>query len=177
MAVTITVIELLAALRLGDTDEEVAQATRLLAYATTAVTKHAPNAPAEILNESVVRLAGYLFDQPFVGRGSVYSNSIRNSGASSILLPYRIHRAGAVGGAIAAPQDAVGTAGDVELWARTGNATLIPAGKLANAPEGPLLTRRPGTRRRLLWRWLKPRTLTRRPGTRRRRRRKQRTMV
>ena len=39
-------------------------------------------------------------------------------------------------GAIAAPQDAVGTAGDVELWARTGNATLIPAGKLANAPGG-----------------------------------------
>ena len=136
MAVTLTVSELLEALRLGASDEEVAQGTRLLAYATTAVTKHAPNCPDEIHNESCVRLAGYLFDQPFVGRGPAYANALRNSGASSILLPYRIIRAGSVEGAIAPPQDAVGTAGDVEFWARTGDATLIPAGKLANAPRG-----------------------------------------
>ena len=40
MAVTITAVELAAALRLGDSAEETAEATRLLAYATEAVTKH-----------------------------------------------------------------------------------------------------------------------------------------
>ena len=112
MAVTITVAELLAALRLGDTDEEVAQGTRLLAYATTAVTKHAPNCPDEIHNESVVRLCGYLFDQPFVGRGPAYANALRNSGSAAILLPYKIIRAGNVEGAIAAAQEAVGSPGN-----------------------------------------------------------------
>ena len=45
MAVTITVAELQAALRLGDTAEETAEVMRLLAYCTEAVVKHAPDAP------------------------------------------------------------------------------------------------------------------------------------
>ena len=43
--VTLTAQELAAALRLGDSPEELAQATRLLAYATEAVEKNAPEAP------------------------------------------------------------------------------------------------------------------------------------
>ena len=97
MAVTLSVPALLAALRLGDTTAEVEQGTRLLAYATAAVEKHVPeNLPPAIANEACVRLAGYLFDQPFSSRGAVFSNAGRNSGAWSILLPYRIHRAGSV---------------------------------------------------------------------------------
>ena len=42
MAVTLTAAELRAALRLGDTAQELSQATRLLGYATEAVVKHAP---------------------------------------------------------------------------------------------------------------------------------------
>ena len=98
MAVTITVAELQAALRLGDTAEETAQATRLLSYATEAVTKHAPNAPEVVQNEAVVRLAGYMFDQPFAGGGR-FTQSLRNSGAAAILLPYRAHRAGSTANA------------------------------------------------------------------------------
>ena len=67
MAVTITQAELSAALRLGTSAEEVAEATRLLTYATEAVTQHAAAAPPEVLNEAVIRLAGYFFDQPFAG--------------------------------------------------------------------------------------------------------------
>ena len=44
MAVTLTVEELKNALRLGDSPEELAEATRLLAYASEAVVKHAPSA-------------------------------------------------------------------------------------------------------------------------------------
>ena len=104
MAVDITVEALQDALRLGTTDAETAQATRLLAYATEAVEKHAPgeDVPVTIQNEAVVRLSGYLFDQPTAGRGAAYANALRNSGAAAILSPYRIHRAGSVEGSVAA---------------------------------------------------------------------------
>ena len=94
MAVTLTVAELQAALRLGDSAEETAEVTRLLEYSTEAVTKHAPNASDTSMNEAVRRLAGYLFDQPEAARGDGYANALRYSGAARILLPYRVHRAG-----------------------------------------------------------------------------------
>lgn len=91
--VTLTVDALAAALRVGDSAEETAEVTRLLAYATEAVTRHAPDAPDVVLNEAAIRLAAHLFDQPNSTRGG-YANALRNSGAGAILLPYRVHRAG-----------------------------------------------------------------------------------
>ena len=96
MAVTIKRAELSDALRLGHSGPEMTEATRLLAYATAAVEKHVPNAPSVVQDEAVIRLSGYLFDQPNAGRGATYANALRNSGAAAILLPYRVHRAGAV---------------------------------------------------------------------------------
>ena len=101
---------------LGDSPEEVAEATRLLAYVTAAITKHLgtsyEDAPEAVVNEAAIRLAGYLFDMPNAGRGITYANAGRNSGAWVILLPYRIHRAGSTGDAVAAAQQAVGTSGN-----------------------------------------------------------------
>ena len=101
MAVTITAPQLAAAMRLGDSAEELAEVTRLLAYATEAVSRHVTAAyadtPEVAVNEAVIRLAAYLYDQPNAGRGEAYANALRNSGAARMLLPYRIHRAGAVG--------------------------------------------------------------------------------
>ena len=97
MAITITVDELAAALRLGDAPEETAEATRLLAYASEAVPKYAPLASDVVQNEAAIRLAGYLYDMPFAGKGSGYANALKNSGAASILLPYREHRGGKAG--------------------------------------------------------------------------------
>ena len=111
MAVTLTVSELLAALRLGDSTEETAEVTRILAYAALAVEQHAPSAPDIAQNEAVRRLSGYLFDQPEAGRGAAYANALRSSGAARMLLPYRIHRAG-YSDAVEAAQQAVGTVGN-----------------------------------------------------------------
>ena len=97
MAVTLDAAALAAALRLGDAPEETAEATRLLTYATEAATKHVPTAADAAHNEAVIRLAGYLFDQPFAGRGAAYANALRNSGAAAILAPWRTHRAGTTG--------------------------------------------------------------------------------
>ena len=116
MALTLTQAELSAALRLGDSAEEIAEATRLLGFVTEAIARHLGDAyeaaPEVIVNESAVRLAGYLFDQPNAGRGLSFANAGRNSGAWAILLPYRVHRAGSTGEAVAAAQEAVGTLGN-----------------------------------------------------------------
>ena len=94
MPVTITADALRDALRLEATGEETAEVTRLRTYATEAVGKYAPDAPEATANEAVIRLAGYLLDAPTAGRGSSYANVLHNSGAASILAPYRVHRAG-----------------------------------------------------------------------------------
>ena len=96
MAVTLTVDELRAALRAGSDPDEMAEVTRLLAFASEAVTKHAPDTPDVVHNEAAIRLSGYLFDMPNASRGAAFANALQNSGAASILLPYRTHRAGSV---------------------------------------------------------------------------------
>ena len=109
MAVTLTQAQLSAALRLGDSDEEGAEATRLLAYATEAVTQRAPFAPTATQNEAVVRLAAYLYDQPTASRGDNYANAMRNSGAGRMLLPWVEHRLGSTAAASGtAAQEAAG---------------------------------------------------------------------
>ena len=116
MALTLTQVELSAAIRLGDSTEEVAEATRLLAFTTEAISRHLgaayEDAPAVIVNEAAIRFAGYLFDQPNAGRGVSFANAGRNSGAWTILLPYRLHRAGSTSEAIEAAQQAMGTPGN-----------------------------------------------------------------
>ena len=94
--VTLTRDQLSGALRLGDSAEETAESERLLRYASIAVSWHSPRAPSDVLNEAAIRLASYLFDMPNAGRGAGYASAMRNSGAGSILLPYRLHRAASV---------------------------------------------------------------------------------
>ena len=96
MAVTATLADLRGALRIGDSTEETAELTRLLAYTTEAVTRFAPDAPDVVHNEAAIRLTGYLYDRPNAPRGAAYSDALANSGAGAILLPYRVHRAGAI---------------------------------------------------------------------------------
>ena len=114
MALSLTQAELSAAIRLGDSAEEVAEATRLLTYVVAAISRHLGDAyeaaPEAVVNEAGIRLAGYLFDQPNAGRGLSFANAGRNSGAWVILLPFRVHRAGSTDDALAAAQEAVGTA-------------------------------------------------------------------
>ena len=124
MAVTIDINGLLAALRLSDSPEEVKEATRLLSYCREAVTKHVAIAPDATHNEAVRRLAGYLYDMPEAGRGDAYANSMRNSGAARILLPYRVHRAG-YSDAVAEAQAAVGRVGNPVIDVAISGGSLV----------------------------------------------------
>ena len=114
MAVTITRTKLRTAIRVGETTDETMEVDRLLGYATEAISKHLGAAyadtPSSVCNEAAVRLVGFLYDVPNVGRGDSFANALRSSGAARMLLPYRVHRAGSTGEAVAAAQEAVGTA-------------------------------------------------------------------
>lgn len=117
MAIIITVPELVNALRLGSTDEETAEATRLLAVATAAVERHLGSAfddlPDAVAGEAAIRLCGYWFDQPLAGRGAAFADAARNSGALQILAGWKVHRAGTTGDAAAETAPAPAPAGAV----------------------------------------------------------------
>ena len=97
MAVTLTVAQLANALRVGDTTEETEILNRLLEVGSSLVATYAPGAPDGISNEAVVRVAGYLFDQPNAGRNTQYANALRGSGAQALLAHYRVQRITSVG--------------------------------------------------------------------------------
>ena len=124
MAVTIDAAGIVAALRLNDSSEELAEVTRILAYASDAVVVHVPNAPDSAQNEAVRRLCGYLYDMPEAARGDAYANAMRNSGAARMLLPYRRHRAG-YADAITDAQNAVGTEGNPVVAVRVDGSHLV----------------------------------------------------
>ena len=97
MAITLTAEQLRTALRITDPDET-GEITRLLAVYTEVVQRYSPDAPSNIANEALIRLAAYVYDKPNAPRGTGYSKALANSGAGGLLLPYRVHRAGSVSG-------------------------------------------------------------------------------
>ena len=86
-----------------------AVAERLLGVASRAALDYAPKAPAVMLNEAVVRFAGYLNQSDFGGVRSEtlgpmsveyvvnHAAAFRNSGAGMLLTRYKVRRAGHVG--------------------------------------------------------------------------------
>ena len=103
-AVTITAAELAEAVPISDVD----RAGRVLAVATAIVVEYAPHAPAALLNEAVIRLAGYLTQSDYGGvreekmgpREVAYQMNhammFRNSGAQALLTRWKRRRAGAI---------------------------------------------------------------------------------
>ena len=107
MAVTLTVDQLRNAVRVDDNTESNEILTRLLSVATERVQVNAPGAPEATQNEAVIRFAGYIYDQPNSSAARLdYSSAFRNSGAASLLLPWRVHSARSVKDAAAAAMDA-----------------------------------------------------------------------
>ena len=118
MAVNLTPQQLADALRMGSSPEELAEATRLLAYATEAVHNLAPAAPSAVHNEAAIRLAAYIFDSP-TDQGLNISRLMVRSGAGGMLRPYRLHRAAKARGEAVQEQTGTGTGtAGIDLQAR-----------------------------------------------------------
>ena len=99
--------QLAAELRVDTTGaENAAMVARLLMVGEAMAKQAAPSAPSAIIDEAVVRIAGWLKDSPASGfyesqrgkrsyrlaRGMV-TNAVRSSGAGGLLLPWRVHAA------------------------------------------------------------------------------------
>ena len=97
MSVTISTIQLAAAMRIGDgmTPLEEPQASvlnRILASATALIESYSPQAPESIMNEAAIRVGGYLYDSP-PGASMRFANPLADSGAQALLARFRIVRA------------------------------------------------------------------------------------
>ena len=90
-------VELAAALRLGDgaTALEAPLASiiaRLNGAAGVIVDEYADSAPAAVKDEATIRIAGYLYDNDG-SRNRRFADVLANSGALSVLSPFRMQRA------------------------------------------------------------------------------------
>ncbi len=89
--------------------DSVDRAEALGAVASAMVEGYAPDAPAAIKDEAVLRFAGYLAQSDFgtivkesIGPSDVeytvnHANAFRNCGAAALLTRWRVRRAGAIG--------------------------------------------------------------------------------
>ena len=103
MAVTLTATALAEALGVNQT-----LADRLRPVAVALVERYAPNAPAEIQNEGVIRCAGWLAEQPNAAirserQGDIETDfnpsalsALRHSGAMALLSSWKVRRGGAI---------------------------------------------------------------------------------
>lgn len=75
---------------------ELADAVRLRPVVQALVEKYAPGAPDAVKDEAAIRAAGYLLDAPPAPSGAGHAAALRNSGATGLLSPWRVRRAGKV---------------------------------------------------------------------------------
>lgn len=92
---------------LGEDDDATAQ--RLGSVAAELVEREAPGAPQAIKNEATIRAAGWMHEQPAAAVRSetvgdistsyaaTHTSALRHSGATALLSPWKVRRAGAIG--------------------------------------------------------------------------------
>ena len=98
MAVTLTLEQLADHLRIERAAIGAGEPARtilveLMQVGTERVEQYAPDAPRDTQNLAVARFAGYVYDAPSASAGATYGPAFLNSGAVSLLNPWR--RAGA----------------------------------------------------------------------------------
>ena len=106
---------------------DAATAGRLRPVAVEVVEKYAPGAPDTVKDEAAIRLAGYLLDAPPAPTGGGYAAALVNSGGAGLLSPWRVRRAGMIGGTATAETPAAETpAAEAPAIMRLGWADELP---------------------------------------------------
>ena len=100
--VAVTLIQLAAALRLGDgvtapTEPVAGILSRLLDVSQAFVAIAAPDAPEAIADEATIRMSAYLYDSPTSASGDRFAASWRNSGTEALVSRWVVRRAGGEG--------------------------------------------------------------------------------
>ena len=91
----VTVADLLEAIRVEQNAPNEKAVTRTQGAVTALVEKYAPDAPDAVKDQAVVQCVGYIWDSPASAPARMnFSNALHNSGAASLLAPWREHQAG-----------------------------------------------------------------------------------
>ena len=149
MAVTIPDLALALRVVTGSADPiEPAQRdllSRLLGSSQAIVSVYASaGTPENVSDQAVILVASYLWDQPASARGMGFATSWINSGASALVEPWRVRRAGLLAGSgtgspVVPPGGGIDRSAVLELieeWAQRGNLDPIPESKLPNLQVG-----------------------------------------
>ena len=118
----VTLIQLAAALRLGDgetapTEPVAGLLSRLLGVSQAFVAIAAPEAPEGIADEATVRMTAYLFDSPTAASGDRYSAAWRNSGSEALVSRWVVRRAGSEGEGVPVVGPSTGGLDDAQVRA------------------------------------------------------------
>ena len=112
----VTLIQLAAALRLGDgeiapTEPVAGLISRLLGVSQAFVAIAAPDAPEAIADEATIRMTATLYDAPTAAAGDRYAAAWRNSGAEALVSRWVVRRAGSEGEGVPVPTGGPSTGG------------------------------------------------------------------
>ena len=85
------------ALRIDDASTEAtAQLTRAVNAATALANRQAPDAPADVAHEAIIRAVGWLYDGAQLSQAELSLGLWTRSGAKGLLAPWQVRRAGLV---------------------------------------------------------------------------------
>ena len=141
MALTAPQVAKALSLAVPLSDEDKTVALRCVAAAIALANRYAPDAPARPADEAVLRTAGYLkqingrpmrrvdiggvsFDYAVSGRDrDSYGAAFRNSGAASLLSPFKMRRAGPASDEVLDAGELADNDGDVLNWTASDGTT------------------------------------------------------
>lgn len=92
MAITIAIVKTSLRIETDDFDTVLA---RYMSVADAYISKRASAAPTAIKDEAAIRMIGYLYEMPAVAQTGlpVHATAWRQSGAASLIAPWRTQRA------------------------------------------------------------------------------------
>ena len=91
----VSIADLLEAIRVEDSQANQKAVMRIKKTVEAVIEQYAPNAPDTVKDQACIMAAGYIWEAPAAAPARMnFSNALQNSGAASLLAPWREHQAG-----------------------------------------------------------------------------------
>ena len=93
----LTIQDVLEAIRVEDSMVNQRTVTRIQKTVESLVEHYAPNAPVNVKDQAIIQATGYIHEAPAASPARTnFANAFHNSGAASLLAPWREHSAGVI---------------------------------------------------------------------------------
>lgn len=96
----VSIADLLEAIHVEQNDANQKAVVRIRDAVNAVIATYAPDAPDAVKFQACVQCVGYVWESPASAPARMnFANALQNSGAAALLAPWRVHRAGVIGGA------------------------------------------------------------------------------